>query len=142
MKVDRGNLPLQAHQRYAVDQEIRKNNPITDLLQQVNTRPSTRSSSTLSTSHLSSLSLSKDNPLSWTIFCPPKDELGNFEYLFSPNHFSVLQRVVKRFFSFVAEEKSLKKNEEIALKELFTLIKNLQDMFFLIQSQRLGIQQG
>lgn len=142
MKIDQGNLPLEAHQRYAIDQETLKKNPITALLQQVKTPLPTRSSSTLSTSYLSSLSLSKTSPLSWTIFCPPSEDWANFDYLFSANHFSVLQRVVKKFFSFIAQEKSLKKNEEVALKELFNLIKDLQDMFLLIQSQRLGIQQG
>lgn len=141
MKVEQGNLPIEAHRRYAIDQQIKKDNPLVDLLAQVKARPSnTQQSSTISSSHLSALNLSKESTYSWTSFSPPLNL--NLDRLFSFEFFSTLKEAADIFSSFSSQTKGIKHKGEYALKELFALTNQLQDMFLLIQSKRIGLQQG
>ncbi|MES2198584.1 MAG: hypothetical protein V4489_00240 [Chlamydiota bacterium] len=141
MKVEQSKIPLEDHRRYAIDQEIKKDNPLAALLAQGKPRPpSLQQSSSLSVSHLSILLLSKESTYSWTSFFPPFDL--SLEHLFSFEVFSNLQQASDKFSSFIAKEKDVRYKGEYAISALFTRIKELQDMFVSIQSQRIGIQQG
>lgn len=141
MKIEQSKIPLEDHNRYAIDQAIKKDNPLTPLLAHGKSRPpSLQQSSSISVSHLSLLLLTKDPTCSWTSFFPPFDL--SVEHLFSFEIFSKLQQAGEKFFSFIETEKNVKYKGEHALIALFSQTKELRDMFFLIQSQRIGIQQG
>jgi hypothetical protein len=141
MKVEQGNLPIEAHRRYAIDQQIKNDNPLIDLLAQAKARPSnTQQSSTISSSHLAALNLNKESTYSWTSFSPPPNL--NLDPLFSFEFFSALKQAADIFSSFTSQAKGMKYKGDYALKELFSLTNQLQDMFLLIQSKRIGLQQG
>ena len=142
MKVEQNNIPLDSHVRYAVDQEIAKNNSLfVDLLAQAKTRPSSpHQASTLSTSHLAALFLTKESSYSWTSFFPPLNL--NLDLAFSSKSFSSLEKARDKFFSFLLEKKEEKYKGEFAIKNLFSCTEDLYAMFKIIESQRNGMKQG
>ena len=141
MKIEQSQIPLAEHRRYAIDQEIKKDNPLAALLAQGKPKPpGLQQASSLSVSHLSIISLSKDSTYSWTSFAPPIDL--SLEHLFSFEVFSKIHHAADKFFSFLEQKKDVPYKGEHALLALFTETKELRDMFALIQSQRIGLQQG
>lgn len=142
MKVEQNNIPLDSHIRYAVDQEITKGNSLlVDLLAHAKTRPSSATqASTLSTSHLAALSLTKESSYSWTSFFPPINL--NLDLAFSFKSFSSLEKARHKFSAFLSEKKKEKYKGEFVMKELFTCIEKLHTMFTIIESQRNGMKQG
>ncbi len=140
-KVEQHSLPIEAYQRYALDQRIHDNNPLASLIAQAKTRPpAVVKGSTLSVSNLSALSLTKELGSPWSCF--PKLEDIDFEGLYSSEIFIKLQKKQERFSSFLSSNPQVQYKGAVPLKELFSFLKDLQDMVLLIQSRRLGLQQG
>lgn len=142
MKVEQNNIPLDAHIRFALDQEITKGNSrLVDLLVHSKTRPSSISQAyTSSTSHLAALNLTKGSSYSWTSFFPPPNL--NIDLAFSFKSFSSLEEARHKFSSFLLEKKEEKYKGEFSIKEFFTCIEPLLTMYKIIESQRNGMKQG
>ncbi len=141
MKVEQSKIPLEDHRRYAIDQEIKKDNPLTDLLAQSKLRPpSLQQSSSLSVSHLSILSLSKDSTHASTSFAPPPNL--SLDHLFSFEVFSPLKQAAAKLSAFLEKEKDVRHKGAHAISACFTCIEEKYDMHCSIEAKRRGLQQG
>lgn len=141
MKIEQSKIPLENHRRYAIDQKIKQENPLTALLSQGKIRPpSLQQSSSTSVSHLSLLLLSKESTHASTSFCPPKNL--SLDHLFSFEILSKLEQAADKFFTFLEKEKDIKYKGAHALSPCFTCTKKIYSMHCSIEAKRRGIQQG
>jgi|GEM_PF-6731765 len=143
MKIELGNLPVEAHRRYAIDEQLKKNNPLPEMLKGSGNfaHGAPLYVSTVSVSHLSTLlRIDGARTGAFAFFDPPSE--ANPAYLFSSLFFNRLEPALERFSKNLPFGKNEKSTETAALKAFFSLIKQLRDMSIFIQSQRIGIQQG
>ena len=141
MKVEQSKIPLEDHRRYAIDQAIKKDNPLTDLLAQSKLKPpSLQQSSSLSVSNLSLLLLSKDSTHASTSFVPPPNL--SLDHLFSFEVYSSFLQGSAKLFAFFEKEKDVIHKGAHALKACFTDIVEKYDMHCSIEAKRRGLQQG
>ncbi len=141
MKVEQSKIPLENHRRYALDQEIRKDNPLTILLAQGKiTPPSLQQSSSISVSHLSLLLLSKESTHASTSFCPPPNL--SIDHLFSFEVLSKQNRGADNLFAFLKKTKDVKYKEAPALIAGLTRTKEIFNMHCSIDGKRSGVKQA
>jgi len=142
------NLPISTNNRFALDDFIQRHNPLADIIRNANTKPSSLPPRSISShSHLSLISLDKELFSPFADFMPPLS-FSPLEYIFSSINYAKLTQAEKLYEQWKQQSKSLSSihhlpgRTEAVLEDFFSMIKHLHAIFRIIQSQRLGIQQG
>lgn len=148
------NLPPETNNRYALDDYIKKHNPLVDILRQATKRPSTLPPTSINShSHLCAIALDKGLFSPCADFSPPPNNSSSAEYIFSFVYYSILEKAHTKYEQWKKTQGSIPKTidhtlqtmpgrVDFILNEFFTTIKYLHAIFRLIESHRVGIQQG